>query len=42
MKEQRYLNCKKRGYIAYNYLKKEKITIILEGVNNDNKSQKKE
>ena len=42
MKEGRYFNCKERGHIAYDYLRKKKIVAILEGVSKGSDSQGKE
>lgn len=42
MKEGRCFSCKEKGYIIYDYLKKEKIAGILEGISQDSNSQRKE
>lgn len=35
IKERRYFSCKKRGHIAYDYLRKGKIATILESISKD-------
>ena len=42
MKEIRYFNYQERDYIAYDYLIKEKIGAISEGVSEGSVSQRKE
>lgn len=41
MKKRKYFKCKKRDYIAYNYLKNKKIVAILKDINKNNDIQRK-
>ena len=42
MKEGKCFSYKERDHTAYDYSKKEKIAVILEGISEDSNSQRKE
>ncbi len=42
MMESKYFSCKEQRHTVYDFLKKEKIAAMVEGISEDKNSQKKE